>query len=818
MKTAAHHTRDPGTLSLCPWQHLTASGIVTGGKGQIIAGYWASPPDAFSSTEDEREQTARVLNEATKAFGTGTAWWNDVAVVPAASYPAPGLSHFPDPISRLLDEERRRLFTRQGAHFENDRAFVVCYQPPPAVVSKAADMMYRRRGRDEADTPQARALRDFGRMLDRFETQAGHVLRLRRMQGYAVTDITGRQRRRDELVNYLHYALTGSAIELDIPDAAVPLSGVIGGLDLEPGHTPLVGDQYVACVGIHGFPAESWPGILDRLTVMELPNGYRFTQRAIPRDEPEAVQDIEAKRRFWRQRTRPFFGTLLGLAGGPSNLDAHKMLEACEVSLALSKSGNVKHCWYNATVVLRHEDPATLREMAKEVERAIGQCGFAAQTETENAPDCFLATLPGNMTNNVRRPMIHTYNAADLAPSSGIWTGHAFHPNPLMPPGSPALLHARTEGGIPFRWNNATGDNGNFAFFGPPGSGKTTLLNGVCLQFLRYRRAAVRSIDYKRGMMASCLAVGGAYYELGDEPAFCPFEYVDDPDGRAQAQEWVEAAFWLQHGKPPSARQRTEVIHHMLEMLGSEPERSITNALMFCHDPEVGAALEFYTLEGPGRMFDAARNEVAETHWDAYDITNILAAGDKILLPALMCLEARFDRIADGRPILETLDEGWAAVSHPLWRPRLRQRWKVKRSKCVSMGISTQNLADMPDELLSIILENVPNTLYGANPSACQGGGGDERGPADFYRAFGLNGRQREIIRDLLKAREYYAVSPEGSRVVDFGFGPAMLTFAGLTAETEVRDLKAFIAEHGPAWPWLLLKKNGVDHAALADL
>ena len=509
MHIAALRPSGPGVMTLCPWVDAD-DGLVTGGNGQLVAGFWANPPDAASSSDEEREDTAFHTNAALMNFGTGTAWWHDVAVIPAAGYPPPELSHFPDPVSRLIDEERRRQFLAEGVGFENERVLVVSYTPPAAAQAKLAHLMYRGRGKERGATPQALAARAFDTMLMRFENRAGPVLRLRRMRGYTVHDILGRERRRDELVNYLHYCLTGRAIELDLPDAVMPLSGIIGGMDFEPGHTPIVGDHYVSLVSINGYPAEAVPGILDRLSTLELPGGYRFTQRAIPHDEVEAVAAIERKRKFWRQRTSPFFATIMGLGGGATNQDAVRMVAQCEASIALSKANQVKHCFYSAAVVLRHRDPATLAAMAKEVDRAVGQCGFASQVETENAPDAFLGTLPPNATNNVKKPMVHTFNVADLAPSSGIWTGSATNPNPLYPPGSPALMHGRTEGGIPFRWPHCVGDNGNFSFFGPPGTGKTTLLNGTCLQFQRYQGAMVRSVDFKRGMKAACLGAGGA--------------------------------------------------------------------------------------------------------------------------------------------------------------------------------------------------------------------------------------------------------------------------------------------------------------------
>lgn len=810
MHIASHRAQGPATTSLCPWHTLPHSGVVASKKGLLLAGYYASPPDADSSTPEEREQTAYALNQGLLNFGTGTALWTDVVVVPAASYPPASLSHFPDPVSRMVDEERRRQFQEEGVHYENERAIIVAYQPPAALANNFSQMMYRQ---GAAESAQVAAEATFARMLNRFESAAGRALRLRRMQSYTHADpLTGREIRRDELVNYLHYTLSGRAAELNLPNARMSLPGIVAA-SFVPGHTPIVNNEYICCVSLDGFPGESFPGIIDALTVLGIP--YRFTQRWIPFDETEAQKILEDKRKFWRQRTQPFFATIFGLGGGAPNRDAVDMHDACVTSLALSKSNEVKHGYYNATIVLRHRDLRVLEEMRDAVERAVYSTGFVPRTETENAPDAFLATLPGNLANNVRRPMLHTYNMADLAPSSGIWTGHATHPSPLYLPGSPPLMYARTIGSTPFRFNVHVGDNGNFAFFGPPGSGKTTLLNATCLQFLRYPRAAIRSIDYKRGMKASCLATGGAYHELGGEdgPAFCPFQHLKTSRDRTLAQEWVEAAFHLQHNKPPSSRQSTEVIHHMLEMLSTETDRSITHAMMLCHDEEVSDALRYYSLEGPaGHLFDAETEEVVETHWDAYDVTDLMAAGDKVLLPALMCLEARFDRIEDGRPILETIDESWAALSHPLWRPRLRRRWKTKRSKNVAIGIATQNLADMPEELLSIILENIPSLVFGANPSAEQGGAGDEKGPAEFYAAFGMNARQREIISRLHKAREYYSVSPEGCRSVDFGFGPLTLAFAGTTSEEEVGRVTALMQTHGDRWLAPFLASKGVDY------
>jgi type IV secretion system protein VirB4 len=76
----------------------------------------------------------------------------------------------------------------------------------------------------------------------------------------------------------------------------------------------------------------------------------------------------------------------------------------------------------------------------------------------------------------VRRPLEHTDNLSNLLPLSSVWAGSPVHPNPMYPPGSPPLIHARTTGATPFRISLCSGDVMHTLIFGPTGSGKSTLL------------------------------------------------------------------------------------------------------------------------------------------------------------------------------------------------------------------------------------------------------------------------------------------------------------------------------------------------------
>ena len=49
------------------------------------------------------------------------------------------------------------------------------------------------------------------------------------MLSFVVTDRHGRDHFRDDLVNYLHFALTGESLSLNIPPAGAYLDAVLGG-------------------------------------------------------------------------------------------------------------------------------------------------------------------------------------------------------------------------------------------------------------------------------------------------------------------------------------------------------------------------------------------------------------------------------------------------------------------------------------------------------------------------------------------------------------------------------------------------------------
>ena len=156
---------------------------------------------------------------------------------------------------------------------------------------------------------------------------------------------------------------------------------------------------------------------------------------------------------------------------------------------------------YSATVVqmllssliLRHTNPEVLESATREIVKVFERAGCNARIERMNNLEAFLGSLPGHGYENVRKPLITSFNFVDLVPLSNDWIGEQTCPCPFYPPNSPALLQAATAGSTPFSLNLHTGDVGHTLILGPTGSGKSTLLATIAFGYeLRKNRQSTQ--------------------------------------------------------------------------------------------------------------------------------------------------------------------------------------------------------------------------------------------------------------------------------------------------------------------------------------
>ena len=272
---------------------MSILGIVLCKDGSLLAGWYYRGSDIASSTDEERNWISQRLNAALARLGGGWATWVIASRIPTSSYPPPELSHFPDALSRLIEGERRRRFLAVGMHYETEWALIVQYTPPLRRRAKIADLIYDDDAPDGG--PAGRILEQFKKTLSDVEDAVGDAVRLRRMGAFTATDRCGSQHLRDELVDFLHFCLTGEIVSLNVPPGGAYLDAIIGGREFWPGHTPVIGPQiggqYLACVAIEGFPAATVPNLLSVLDDLAQP--YRWSSRMIYLDQHETLADLQ---------------------------------------------------------------------------------------------------------------------------------------------------------------------------------------------------------------------------------------------------------------------------------------------------------------------------------------------------------------------------------------------------------------------------------------------------------------------------------------------------------------------------------------------
>ena len=793
-----------GVADLLNYAAVVADGVIVGKNGSLMAAWAYEGSDHASSTDEQKEAVSIRLNQALSRLGSGWMLHLDAIRRPAPEYPARGLSHFPDPVTAAMDEERRRLFERLGTLFEGGFVLTVTWFPPILVQKRFVALMFD----DDSAPPNRRAqtlglIESFQRECAVLESRLSLSLQLTRLKARQAVNEDGSTTTFDEFLSHLQYCVTGVSQPVVLPKVPIYLDALISGQELWTGVVPKIGRHFIQCVAIEGFPLESHPGILSSLS--ELPVTCRWSSRFIALDGHEAVAAMEKFRKKWKQKVRGLFDQVFNTGHGHVDQDALSMVADAEASIAEVNSGLVALGYYTSVVVLMDEDRSTVEASARQVEKAINALGFIARVETINTLEAYLGSLPGHGVENVRRPLINTLNLADLIPTSTMWTGEKTAPCPMYPPGAPPLLHGVTNGRSPFRLNLHVRDLGHTMIFGPVGSGKSTLLGVLAQAFQRYPNRAVFAFDKGMSLYALTKAAGGQHYIVaGDEEplAFCPLQYLETPGDRAWAGEWIDTLLALNNVTSSPAQRNA--IAETLRRMQQNGDRTLSAFCFSIQDQSLREALQQYTVNGAmGHLLDADQDGLALNRLTVFEIEDLMNLGERYALPVLLYLFRRIERSIKGQPAAILLDEAWLMLGHPVFREKIREWLKVMRKANCAVVMATQSLTDASRSgLLDVIVEStatkifLPN-LYARDPDA-----------AALYTRMGLNPRQIEILATAVPKRDYYFVSEKGRRLFDLAPGPLALAFVGVSDKDSVAAIRQLEQQHGEAWvrEWLKSK------------
>ncbi len=802
-------TKAKGFADLLNYAAAVDDGIVLNKDASLLAAWNYRGEDLDSASPGELATLSARVNAVFARLGGGWMMHVDAVRAPASGY---GMTaEFPDRTTRLIDEERRFRYEAMGVHFESRYILTLTFLPPADGEDKFASIFVENKA-SGLTQPGERVVEAFKSAIADVEDTLSACVRLRRLRSRRSANETGHTFVEDELLSHLNACITGQDHPIALPPVPMYLDSILGGQDFYGDLRPRVGRTHIRAISIVGYPQSSHPGMLDHL--QSLPLAYRWSSRFIFLDATIAESHIASFEKKWfgrRKSLRSLITEQAGGGAGPVNAYADAMASDAQSALAEASSGAVKFGYFTNVILVMDEDSATADASARELVKAVNSAGFNARLEDVNAVEAYIGSLPGHGIANVRRPLMHSLNVADMLPLTSVWPGPTYHPCPYYPTKSSPLAYAATTGATPFRLSLHVSDVGHTLVLGPTGSGKSTLLGFLMAQQFRYREAQVFAFDKGYSAFVLCAASGGEHYDIAGGqggPSFYPLANVYLSSERLWASEWLETLVTLQglHVRPV----HRQAIAKALELLGQSTHRTLTDFVSTLQDHELRDSLLHYTLAGSmGTLLDADADGLGTSDFQVFEMESLMGLGQKNVVPVLLYLFHRIEQRLQGQPTLIVLDEAWLMLLDDFFEAKIRDWLKTLRKSNAAVVFATHSPADvLNSRIASAIVESCQTKILLPNPEAAN----PSLAPA--YTALGLTPKQIDIIAGAVPKRHYFYMSPQGRRLFALDLGDIAMSFLGATGKDDLRAARSLIAECGEHWPVAWLQARDLEDAA----
>lgn len=255
MLNLAEYRQRPALLAdWLPWAGLIAPGVVLNKDGSFQRTVRFRGPDLDSATQGELIATSARLNNALRRLGSGWALFIEAERRPAADYPH---SEFPEPLSWLVDEERRATFEESGNDFESGYHLTLVYLPPEESRARAAKMLYE-------NTPTNGV--DWRERLQAFVAETDRVFDL---LGGVMPEIDWLDDA--QTLTYLHATISTRRYRVGVPEVPFHIDALLTDSALVGGLAPMLGDQHLRVVSVRGFRPRPGRGFWTTSTVSALP-------------------------------------------------------------------------------------------------------------------------------------------------------------------------------------------------------------------------------------------------------------------------------------------------------------------------------------------------------------------------------------------------------------------------------------------------------------------------------------------------------------------------------------------------------------------
>jgi len=792
---------------LLNYAHLVDEGVILNKDGAFLVSYQLKGIDSHSASGNDLDAVTASFNPMALGLDDGWMIHVDEVRVPAVRYSE--LGAFPDPVSALIDLDRRQCYESPHTHYENLQFITFVWKFPLPVVKATKHYFVEGLPKENDDQNLSTLLGEFQAHIARCVGLLSSVCVLKKLSS-------------GDLLTYLNACISGEWLPIAVPpdksfiDVALSRKSVVGG------YVPQVGGKSIRVLSILGYVNEAtYPSMLDELGAYPL--CYRWSNRFTLLSEDTAAREIKRHQKNWHNKVKGFSGilqeTFFGRPSQKIDVDALQMQQQTTEALTCNSNQSTRFGYWTSSVVCFHEDVAILDQATKVLTRYLEQSGFTCFVEDIHAFDAWLGTIPGHGSCHLRRLLVSSLNVAQCLPLYTRWTG-ALHSDPvsLLPPYSPPVFYAQITGKTPFRFHCDVGDVGHQVILGPTGSGKSTYLGFLIAQFLRYPDAQIFVFDKDESHKALTRALGGQYYDLGDTEslAFCPLADLSTDNQKIRAAQFIEDLLFLQNViVEPEMR---SAIYRAIEGLAQQDHARNRNLTVFQaavqHDT-VRKALQYYTVAGQMKLLDATEETFQLSYLQTFEMRWLLAQKPEMYLPVLRTIfdqiEARLENAHGKQPTLIVLEEAWLYIGHEVFARKLKDWLKTLRKHNARVIFATQSLADLYDpstqtltSTTAAILESCPTKVYLPHLSM-------DAEMKTLYRKIGLSDRQIEIItQEAMPKRDYLVVKEQESALIQLGFDSPYsmpLAFIGLS-KVKSRELVDCQERYPDTWisEWLTLQ------------
>lgn len=783
---------------------MIAPGVMLNKDGSLTIGFEVVPFDTTDENLRRSSVRSSIVSRAVSLLGSGFTLHIDQKRELARYSDKFATSDYEVDFAQEVELESHEMRCKHRS-FTNINTLYLTYTPPSVADEKVQSLFKKNIQKHETE--------EIGRHVRIIEDKAEEFIgaisvcyqRIDRLGPYTIKSVVY-----DSFLENINAAVSTARHAMVLPNPPTFIDTVVakdcyGGVELK------IENLYYAVVTVSQYPDDTSPELLHALDSLGIE--YRWSSRFMLLSRNEAKALLTKTQKKWRQKIMSLFSQIFN-SPGPVNHDANQMANELDVAIAKNESGEISFGYYTPNIILTSDNRNDLEKKVTLVKKIVNSAGFVAYRETINLLEAYLGSLPGHTIQNIRRPIIHSLNLADMIPARRIYEGEPkLKNNNLMPKNSPPLSYCLGIDGGPFWFSNFVADVGNMFCFGPTGAGKTYFLAHIALSYLRYKNAKIFIFDKGRSLLGVTRACKGAVYDVGsssEEVYFNPLSRIRESEKEFEwAFDWLSMLMSEKGGQLSADEQGS--LRNALTLLRNvrADVPRISSLIKNLDRAHLKTLLRPYTEGFAGRLLNSNEDAIDISVLTSFELEKLVDKDHKLAEPVLSYLFHVIERSLDGSPVLVVLDEAWVFIKNPLFRAKIEEYLATFRKSCASVVFATQSLAQANSStLINLIAESCPVKIALPNPHIQD----DDAEDTALYAKMGFTREHLMVIKNATQKRDYFFRSINGTRLFNLFMGAKAHAICSATGTSDTKRIANLYREYGDLWINKFYREKGVSY------